>query len=281
MSNCTKKSIGITPIIDMEYPQTYKNYFGGLYGEGSNVRPPDCEARGVSLANELKMAARNVLAIVGASSTRLIGEALIEQAALDPAVSKRLTIANLAHAGQDADELANPTGQYWTQLVPQTLAADSLTPEDVKVAWIMTARRPAGKPFPENAQAFQDMLRLILANVRHAFPYCKMVYLTGGLYMGYWDGDATAMEPDRFEQGFGIKWFIREQLTSTKDLYVDWGDYFWTDGATPRTDGLALLCPKDVKGNGQHPSPAGSLKMALHLIQWWKNDVTAQPWFLE
>ena len=32
MSNCTKKSIGITPIIDMEYPQTYKNYFGGLYG---------------------------------------------------------------------------------------------------------------------------------------------------------------------------------------------------------------------------------------------------------
>src|ERR1041384_2891870 len=51
-SNCAGTSTGMIPLIDLG-TGLYHGYSGGLYGNGSNVRPPGHDAAGITIANAL------------------------------------------------------------------------------------------------------------------------------------------------------------------------------------------------------------------------------------
>jgi lysophospholipase L1-like esterase len=61
--------------------------------------------------------------------------------------------------------------------------------------------------------------------------------------------------------------------------WIEWGPYLWTDGTKGRKDGFVYL-REDVGEDGLHPSAKGSAKVAGLMLQFFRNDPTARPWFL-
>jgi lysophospholipase L1-like esterase len=53
----------------------------------------------------------------------------------------------------------------------------------------------------------------------------------------------------------------------------------WADGLTPRQDGLIWECD-DFRDDGTHPSPKGRQKVATLLLDFFKTELTTQPWFI-
>jgi lysophospholipase L1-like esterase len=54
----------------------------------------------------------------------------------------------------------------------------------------------------------------------------------------------------------------------------------WTDGEKGRKDGFVYL-RSDVGVDGLHPSVAGQQKIAAMLLNFFKTDPAARPWFLK
>ena len=66
---------------------------------------------------------------------------------------------------------------------------------------------------------------------------------------------------------------------TVKAPWLSWGPYLWANGKTKRTDGL-FWTEDDLSSDGTHPSPTGRRKVAEQLLHFFKNDLTAKPWFL-
>ena len=58
-----------------------------------------------------------------------------------------------------------------------------------------------------------------------------------------------------------------------------WGPYLWADGATPRASGALTYEPGDFAADGTHPGETGRAKVARLLLDFFKTDPTAKPWF--
>ena len=98
-------------------------------------------------------------------------------------------------------------------------------------------------------------------------------------------------EPIAFESGFAVKWMIKKQIQGDPLLnfdstqgqavvpFISWGPYLWIDGNNPRSDQLTWN-HEDMAPDCTHPSRLGSAKVANMLLDFFKNDETTQPWFL-
>lgn len=65
-----------------------------------------------------------------------------------------------------------------------------------------------------------------------------------------------------------------------KAPWMAWGPYLWADGMTPRSDGLTYACSDFNSSDGTHPAPGGAQnKVAQLLLDFFKSDSTAKPWF--
>ena len=69
-------------------------------------------------------------------------------------------------------------------------------------------------------------------------------------------------------------------LGEVKAPLVLWGPYFWADGTTPRRSDNLVWERKDFGGDGTHPSESGRQKVALLLLNFFKNDSLASSWFV-
>jgi hypothetical protein len=165
----------------------------------------------------------------------------------------------------------------------------NLTPEQVQVVWVKQALRFTG-PFPDYAQELQSYLEAIARNLQIHFPNVKLAYFTSRTYAYVM---YTKGEPDTYEGGFSIRWMIEKQMNGDPSLNYKpqngpvkaplllWGPYFWTDGMTPRSDGLIWTCGEGGDmWNGIHPEPNGAQKNADQIYAFFKTDPTATPWYL-
>src|SRR5262249_36520602 len=115
-------------------------------------------------------------------------------------------------------------------------------------------------------------------------------YFTSRVYAGY----ATTTlnpEPYAYESGFTIKWLIDAQVSGDPGLnynpaigtvmapWMAWGPYLWTDGMTPRSDGLGWPCTY-LSTDGTHPSTLGRDVIADSLLAFFHADETTAPWYL-
>jgi len=292
---------GFRPLTELG-TEKYKGFPGALYPDGANQRPAEHEAAGVALAKQIQPldaggspdpAGRIVLLSIGMSNATQEFSTFKRLADPDPDRNPLLVIVDGAQGGQTAARIMDPetTGRQFWNVVDQRLKAAGVAPAQVQAAWIKEADANPRDPFPGHARTLQRELVAIVQHMRQRYPNLKVVYLSSRIYGGY---ARTPLNPEPFayETGFAVKWLIEDQIRGDPALNFDpargpakapwlsWGPYLWANGTVKRADGL-FYEEDDLGGDGTHPSPRGCQKVARLLLEFFKSDTTARPWFLK
>lgn len=277
-SNCSGTSTGLVPLTDLG-TGTYRGEQGGLYPNGSNVRPEAHEHAGVEIARRIRPLDANgypsddgkvVLLSIGMSNTTQEFSTFIPRAYAEPDLNPDLVIVDGAQAGMTASDIVDldsSQGQQFWERVAARLADAGVTPAQVQTAWIKQAERAPTEPFPEDARILQGDLEQIVVILADRFPNLQLAYLSSRTYAGY-ASTASNPEPYAYQSGFAVKWLIEKQIAGAPELNFDpargevrapwlaWGPYLWADGLAGRSDGLVYTCA-DFANDGTHPAPGG------------------------
>lgn len=292
-------STGLKPLSEMTAEDKYKGEDGGLYGEGNNV-PPDKHVQAVKREFE-KIQSLNASGIpdpdgkivfisISMSNATQEFSAFKRIADVDTAKSAKLTIVDCAQGGKAMAEWAPPQGQPWT-VAERNIANHKVTPLQVQVAWIKLANiKPTGDLAQHGKKLQRDTLAVI-QNAKARFPNLRIIYLSSRIYGGYATTNLNP-EPYAYESAFTVRWLIQDQLKGNLALNYDsakgevkapvilWGPYLWADGTSPRkSDGL-VYTKEDFGADGTHPSNSGRIKVAKQLLEFFKTNPLAQPWFV-
>ncbi len=287
--NPPRESTGLVPLSDLG-TKTHLGETGGLYPDGKNTPPPAHASAGLKLARAITPLdsdgrpapdGKIVLLSVGMSNATQEFSTFQRLASADPALNPRLVLVDGAQGGQTAAVTAKADANYWA--VNETrLKAAGVTPAQVQVVWLKQANAGPSQPFPSEAKKLQADIAQTLRNLAAKFPNLKIAYLSSRTYGGY---AATPLnpEPHAYETGFAVKWLIADQIAGKSDAtspWLAWGPYLWTDGTKGRTDSF-VWTRDDCAADGTHPSDAGRRKVADLLLKFFKNEPTAQPWFVK
>jgi hypothetical protein len=294
------QSAPLVPINDLG-TGTYLGEEGGLYPNGSNVRPADHDASGVSIAQGIQPLDANgnpdpngkyVLISIGNSEAQQEFLQFLGDAAVDPSLNPHLVIVNGAQDALVASDWANVTNGAWTSLSSILLPQAGVTANQVVAAWIKAFDTPSGT-FPGDEAATQADLESIAQNLHTLFPNLKLAYYASRIYGGYANGTGSEQEgePNSYQTAFPIKWAIQDQLNGLASLNFDptkgavrapwlsWEAYDWANGMIARSDGLVWTC-QDLL-DGVHPSaPFGREKDANLFLTFLKTDDSTRTWFL-
>lgn len=168
-SDCTRTSVGLTPLSDLG-SGTYLGFSGGLYPGGTNVMPADhlnaglarsAQIRPLDAAGNPSPSGKYVLLSIGMSNTsnefcapgtttNCTPEAFMPQAAADPLVNhSSLVIVNGAQGGQDAQAWTSSTANTYNVVRDQRLLAFGLTEAQVQAVWLKAGQRRPELVFAE------------------------------------------------------------------------------------------------------------------------------------
>lgn len=281
----------------------FEGYEGGLYPNGSNVRPAAQDAYGVNLAYGIQPLDANgnpsptgkyVLLGIGESTLQHEFNQFLVVANADPAKNPNLVLVNGAQGGATPDEFTSTTSSYWLTVLNNYLPQNGVTADQVVAAWIEDTDGIATGTFPSDITTLRSQYETMMNTMLQLFPNLKMVYFSSRIYGGYSNGVGSPdnPEPYAYEVGWAVKWAIQDQLNGNSNLnynpalgpvvapWMSWGAYYWSNGMLGRQDGLEWDCA-DFSSDGTHPStPYGQLKVATALLQALKTDDTAIPWYL-
>ncbi len=304
--DCSLVHTGNIPLPDLG-AGTYQGYQGGLYSNGSNTMPAEHYVAGLAQAAQVvPLNAAGVadevngqigLISVGLSNTTFEfsdgPDSFKPRADADPSKNPKLTIIDGAQGGRDAIDWADPKSATWTTLA-QRLAAAGVSPAQVQVVWMKLALDTPQDfgVFPAHAQVLQTDTETIVRLLKSRYPNIRIVYLSSRTRAYTEASNTTNPEPFAYESGFAVQWMISDQINGVNNLnfdpakgavvapYLRWASYLWADGTTPRSDGFTWLC-KDLQGDFTHPASSGVAKVADQLLDFFKTDPTATPWFLK
>lgn len=299
--NCNQSSVGFIPINDLG-TGTYNGWVGGLYPNGANVMPTAHKNAGMTLAAQV--VARNqsgnpdpvngkiVWLSIGMSNTTMEASAFIPLANALPTKHPKLTLIDGALGGQSAAIISSPTNTsyttYWAT-VNTRLTNAGLSANQVQVIWFKEDNPAGTTPINTHSDSLYAQTKRIMHELKIRFPNVKLCYIASRIYGGY-AASTLNPEPYAYRNGWTMKKIIEDQINGDATLqftgaaanspWLSWGVYQWADGTNPRSDGLTWNCPADYKTDGIHPSTSGSLKVANLLLNFFQNDTTACPWFL-
>ncbi len=275
---------------------------GGLYANGTNVRPSDHDASGVTLAQGIQpLDSNGNPSPTGKYVFISIGESIAQQpffeftalAGVDPSVNPNLVVVNGATGGATASLLALPNNNFWNVIMNNYLPNAGVTAKQVVAAWVNDLNGGPAGTFPSDMTKLQGNFESIAQNLLTKFPNIKLAYFSSANYTGYSNGIKNlSNEPWSYEAGFAVKNAIQDQINGNANLnfdpskgpvlapWIDWGPYYWANGMLPRSDGLVWTC-QDLQSDGTHPSTVvGRIKVSTQLLNFLKSDDTASVWFL-
>jgi hypothetical protein len=168
----------------------------------------------------------------------------------------------------------------------------------VQVAWLKVANPDPTVSLPaQNADAYTLVAQMgnILRAMKTRYPNLRLVYISSRIYAGYATSPLNP-EPYAYESAFAVKWLIEAQINQMRTGQIDaragdldynsgvapwiaWAAYMWADGMNPRSDGLTWS-RSDFQSDGTHPSQSGQQKVGTMLLDFFKREPTATPWFL-
>jgi len=282
---------------------TYQGSEGGLYPNGSNIRPVSHDSDGVALAQGIQPLDSNgnpspngkyVLMGIGESTAQQEFGRFLPIANADPAKNPALVLVNGAQGGATPNNFTSTTSAYWATVLNNYLPQNGVTAQQVVAIWMEDTDGITTGSFPSDITTMQSQYETMMQTMLKLFPNLKMVYFSSRVYGGYSNGMATLIDPEpyAYEAGFAVKWAIQDQLNGNSNLnynpkngavlapWMSWGPYYWANGMLGRADGLEWDCA-DFSPDGTHPSATyGQLKVATALLNFLKTDDTTTPWYV-
>ncbi|MBA3916479.1 MAG: hypothetical protein H0X25_22065, partial [Acidobacteriales bacterium] len=270
---------------------------------GSNVRPADHDAYGISLAQQIQPLnadgqpdpnGKAVIVTIGESNVQIEGGAFSDDATVDSMKNPSVLVANGALGNATAANLSQTGSAFWTTITDWIIPNYGVTANQVVAAWVEPADSLYTGTFPSDISTLQSQIESETQNLLIYFPNIKLAYFSSRIYAGYSNGlSNTNPEPYAYEDGFAVKWAIQDQLNGNANLNFDpskgpvlapwmsWGPYTWANGLLiPNTTGLLWSC-QDIKNDGVHPStPGGRELVGQQVLDFFKTDATTTPWFL-
>jgi len=300
VADCSLTSTGIIPLCDLA--GGYRGFTGGLYSNGTSLRPAAHEAAGLDLAlNRIEPLntqgapdpanGRIVLISLGMSNTQQEFGRFLELVRNDSAKNPRLTVVNGALSNQTADRYRDPNSISWQWAFDQ-LANANVTRAQVQAAWVKVVLAGFGENtanpaanFPAFAQTLQADLETIARNLKTNYPNIKVAYFSSRI-RAYVTPRGLSPEPTAYETAYAVRWAIENQIRGAANLnlsvapWMSWGPYLWADGMVPRSDGLTYACD-DLESDFVHPATGARQKVAEQLKAFFMTDPTTAPWYLK
>ena len=271
----------------------WNGYQGGLYPNGSNVRPLSHNSDGLNFASQVEPLdtlgnpdpnGKIVLLSIGMSNASQESNAFKTIVDTFSQRNPTLIFVNGAKGGQTASIIKDSTAPYWDTVMTR-LTNQGLSHLQVQAIWFKEADANPTGVFPEYAETLHAEFKEIMQILKNEFPNTNLCYHSSRIYGGYASTPLNP-EPYAYHSGWTVKWTIEDQingdtnLTYTKSPWLSWGPYLWADGLVLRSDSLIWVCPDDFQSDGTHPSLLGSQKVANLLLQFFSTDETTVPWFL-
>ena len=307
--NCNDISFDVpnttTPIVALNDlgTGTYQGSEGGLYPNGSNVRPASHDADGVNFAKGIvpldgngnySPTGKYVLMAIGESTEQNEFNRFLPIAESDPTRNPYLVFVNGAQGGATPNNFTSTSSVYWSTVLNNYLPQNGVTANQVVAIVMEDTDGIATGTFPSDISNLQAEYETMMQTMHTLFPNLKLVYFSSRVYGGYSNGvgHPDNPEPYAYEVGFAVKWAIQDQINGNANLnynpalgpvvapWMSWGPYYWSNGMLGRSDGLIWDCA-DFAADGTHPSSQfGQLKVASELLQFLKTDDTTTPWYL-
>jgi len=316
-SDCSRTSVGFTPINDLGSGLYLGQFQGGLYPDGLNIPPAAHAAAGLAQAGLIEPLdtagnpspdGRYVLVSIGMSNTTQEfcsgGGGLpcdpwtfMGQAADSSLVNHTtLVIANGARGGQAAEDWESPSNPNYDRIRDQVLGTQGLSEAQVQAAWVKVANPRPNRSLPDPDSDAVELLRRtgnIVRALRVRYPNLRTVFLSSRIYAGY---ATTGLNPEpyAYESAFAVKWLIEAQIRQMAGGGIDpiagdlalgsatawlaWGPYLWADGLSPRSDGLIWTCD-DLESDGTHPAHSGEQKVGTMLLGFFLDSPFTSGWF--
>lgn len=275
---------------------------GGLYPNGSNLRPASQDSYGVALAQGIQpldasgnpsTTGKYVLVALGESTAQNAFTRFLPIANSDPAKNPALVLVNGAQGGATPYDFTVTGSPYWAMVVNNYLPQNGVTANQVVAIWMEDTDGIDSGSFPTDVTTLQSEYETMMQQALSNFPNLKLVYFSSRVYGGYSNGVATINpEPYSYEIGFAVKWAIADQINGASNLcdgngcspinapWMSWGPYYWSNGMLGRKDGLVWDC-EDFSSDGTHPSfTFGQLKVSGELLNFLKTDDSTKPWYL-
>jgi hypothetical protein len=300
--NVPNTSTPITALTDLG-TGTYQGSQGGLYPNGSNVRPAPHDADGVAFAQGIQPLDSNgnpsptgkyVLLAIGESTAQNEFNRFLPIAKADPAKNPNLVIVNGAQGGATPKLFVASSSYYWSTILNNYLPQNGVTANQVVAVWMEDTDGIASGTFPSDMTTMQSEYETMMQSMLTKFPNLKLVFFSPRVYAGYSNGvgKPSNPEPYAYEVGFAVKWAIQDQINGASNLnynpnngpvlapWMGWGPYYWSNGMLGRSDDLVWDC-EDFSADGTHPSSTfGQLKVATQLLNFLKTDTTTTPWYV-
>ncbi|HEV2401092.1 MAG TPA: Ig-like domain-containing protein [Candidatus Sulfotelmatobacter sp.] len=307
--NCNDLSFNVpnttTPMVALNdlATGTYQGYEGGLYPNGSNVRPASHDTDGKNFALGIQPLDGNgnysptgkyVLMAIGESTAQNEFNRFLPIANSDPTKNPYLVLVNGAQGGATPNNFTATDSVYWSTVLNNYLPQNGVTANQVVAIWMEDTDGIATGTFPTDVQTMQSEYETMMQTMHTLFPNLKLVYFSSRVYGGYSNGvgHPDNPEPYAYEVGYAVKWAIQDQLNGNSNLnynpangpvvapWMSWGPYYWSNGMLGRNDGFIWDCA-DFSADGTHPSSQfGQLKVATQLLNFLKTDDTTIPWYL-
>ena len=281
---------------------TYLGVEGGLYPNGSNVRPAGQDAAGVALAQQIGPLDANGnpdpnglygLVTIGISITKDESDTFVSFANADPSRNPQLVVVNGAQPAGAMFDWADPTSGFWSTILNFLLPNVGLTPNQVVAVWVEDIQSYPTGTFPGDITQLEIDLTSAIQIALTKFPNLKVMYITSSPYTGYAPSNKKQeQEPYAYETAFAAQDVIADQISGAPALnynpalgpvvapWLSWGPYYWTNGLRGRNDGFVWPC-QDSQTDGTHPSdPYGTDEVADALLHFYKTDDSTTPWFL-
>ena len=247
----------LPPLVDLGPGQTYHGQEGGLYPDGSNVRPAAHDAAGQKIARSIVPLAadgnpdpiKGKIVIMPVSVSNGYGAwhrgdetntstTFVTRANANPAKNPKLFIAYgfeyQLPGGNKGVGNPGPDSIFYKSL-DHALKEQGLTPQQVQIVWLSmpvsgrswgTNLPLVARNFPADAQQSKQAWQEIVHAIYARYPNVKIIYSStkAAMYMTPRDNaefDGGPIEPWNHDAAWGVKWVIEDQIKGAPDLNYD------------------------------------------------------------
>lgn len=300
--NCGALTPGLIPLTDLG-PGFFEGYQGGLFPGGANAENPASShfKKGRSFAKNLQPLDslgninydRGVI-LMGGFGPSIPGHLMDELVPIvrdttDDIYKTNICFdaINMSAGGKGLDyAIGSDSTKYWNNM-KNKITGKGYNILQMQVGWIYFNDKwdtAAEITFPDEPMQVADDLTTYLQLLKIYFPNIKIVFVSGRHYGGFCDTlmeqYAAISEPSSYYNNFAVKWLIERQITGDPDLryfgintkvpFITWGNYFWTNGASPRiTDGRNYPCEKFSVTDGYHLTDSTNVEDANYMMNYF------------